>query len=66
MSASRALYPSEKLAEMMSRDLSAVTLCAVMIDGIHVGEYLVLVALGMRIPRGPTPCSNPTRRCGPT
>jgi putative transposase len=37
----------EKLAEMMSRDLSALPLCAVMIDGIHVGEYLVLVAIGI-------------------
>jgi putative transposase len=37
----------EHLAEMMSRDLSALSLCAVMIDGIHVGEHLVLVALGI-------------------
>ena len=37
----------EKLAETMSRDLSKLVLCAIMIDGIHVGEYLVLVALGI-------------------
>ncbi len=37
----------EKLAETMSRDLSKLALCAIMIDGIHVGEYLVLVALGI-------------------
>ena len=37
----------EKLAEMMSRDLSRLALCAVMIDGVHVGAHLVLVALGI-------------------
>lgn len=37
----------EKLGEMMSCDLSKLTLCAVMIDGIHVAEHLVLVALGI-------------------
>lgn len=37
----------ERLTEMMSRDLSTIPLCAVMIDGIHVGEHLVLVALGI-------------------
>lgn len=37
----------EKLAEMMSRDLGQIALCAIMIDGIHVGEHLVLVALGI-------------------
>jgi transposase-like protein len=37
----------EQLAQMMSRDLSALQLCAVMIDGIHVGDHLVLVALGI-------------------
>ena len=31
----------------MSRDLSALALCAVMIDGIHMGEHVVLVALGI-------------------
>lgn len=37
----------EKLGEMMSRDLSAIDLCAIMIDGIHIGEHLVLVGLGI-------------------
>lgn len=37
----------EKLQEMMSRDLSGLKLCATMIDGIHVDEHLVLVALGI-------------------
>lgn len=37
----------ETMAELMSRDLSTFALCAVMIDGIHVGEHLVLVALGI-------------------
>lgn len=37
----------EKLQEMMSRDLGGLKLCAIMVDGIHVGEHLVLVALGI-------------------
>lgn len=37
----------ERLAEMMSRDLSELPLCAIMIDGIHVGEHVVLIALGI-------------------
>jgi hypothetical protein len=37
----------EKLSEMMSRDLSGLAICATMIDGIHMGEHLVLVALGI-------------------
>jgi putative transposase len=37
----------EKLGEMMSRDLGKIALCAIMIDGIHVAEHLVLVALGI-------------------
>lgn len=37
----------EQLAQMMSRDLGLLSLCAVMIDGIHVGEHLVLVGLGI-------------------
>ena len=32
---------------MMSRDLSGLSLCALMIDGIHIGDHLVLVALGI-------------------
>lgn len=37
----------EKLAELMSRDLSGLTLSVIMIDGIHIGEHVVLVALGI-------------------
>jgi len=37
----------EKLQEMMSRDLGSLKLCTIMIDGIHVDEHLVLVALGI-------------------
>jgi len=37
----------EKLLEMMSRDLSGLAICATMIDGIHMGEHLVLAALGI-------------------
>lgn len=37
----------ERLGETMSRDLGALSLCAVMIDGIHVGDHLVLIALGV-------------------
>lgn len=37
----------EKLSEMMSRDLSGLAICATMIDGIHIGEHLVLAALGI-------------------
>ena len=37
----------EKLGDMMSSDLSKLSLCAIMIDGIHVADHLVLVALGI-------------------
>jgi putative transposase len=37
----------EHLARMMSRDLSALALCALMIDGVHVGDHVVLVAMGI-------------------
>jgi transposase-like protein len=37
----------KQLDEMMSRDLSKLSLCALMLDGIHVAEHLVLVALGI-------------------
>jgi putative transposase len=37
----------EKLSDMMSRDLSGLAICATMIDGIHMGEHLVLAALGI-------------------
>jgi transposase-like protein len=36
-----------QLDAMMSRDLSGLALCTVMIDGIHVGEHVVLIALGI-------------------
>jgi putative transposase len=32
---------------MMSRDLSGLSLCSMVIDGIHVGEHLVVIALGI-------------------
>jgi transposase-like protein len=32
---------------MMSRDLSPISLCAMVIDGIHVGEHLILIAVGI-------------------
>jgi len=37
----------ETLGEMMSCDLGKLALCAIMIDGIHVANHLVLVALGI-------------------
>ncbi len=37
----------EKLAEMMARDLSQLSLCTIMIDGIHIGGHVILVALGI-------------------
>lgn len=38
---------TEVLREMQTRDLSALPICAAMIDGIHVAEHLVLVAMGI-------------------
>jgi putative transposase len=35
------------LTEMMGRDLSTLAICALIIDGIHVGDHLVVVALGV-------------------
>jgi transposase-like protein len=35
------------VATMMSRDLSPISLCAMFIDGIHVGEHLILIAVGV-------------------
>jgi transposase-like protein len=35
------------LATMMSRDLSSISLAALIIDGIHIGEHLVAVAIGV-------------------
>lgn len=38
---------AETLTEMMGRDLSSLAICALIIDGIHVGDHLVVVALGI-------------------
>lgn len=38
---------TEALTSMMSRDLGSLSLCAIIIDGIHVGEHLVVIALGI-------------------
>lgn len=35
------------VAEMASRDLSPISLCAMILDGIHVGDHLILIALGV-------------------
>jgi transposase-like protein len=37
----------EQLAEMMSRDLSTLKLTTIMIDGLHVADHVVLLALGI-------------------
>ncbi len=37
----------EKLQEMMSRDLGSLKLCTIMVDGIHVADHLVLIAIGI-------------------
>ncbi|HEV2983455.1 MAG TPA: IS256 family transposase [Vicinamibacterales bacterium] len=37
----------QTLTEMMGRDLSGLAICALIIDGIHVGDHLVVVALGI-------------------
>lgn len=37
----------QTLTEMMGRDLSALAICALIIDGIHVGDHLVVIALGI-------------------
>jgi transposase-like protein len=37
----------QTLTEMMGRDLSTLAICALIIDGIHVGDHLVVVALGV-------------------
>lgn len=35
------------LTEMMGRDLSQLAICALIIDGIHVGDHLVVIAMGI-------------------
>jgi putative transposase len=39
--------PERKLAELMSRELRGLPLVALMIDGVHFGEHLVLAAVGV-------------------
>src|SRR5713101_6178477 len=44
----RFVYGTErKLAELMSRDLRELKLVALMIDGVHFGEHVVLAAVGV-------------------
>jgi transposase-like protein len=44
----RFVYGTErKLGELMSRELSGLVLVALMIDGVHFGEHLVLAAVGV-------------------
>jgi hypothetical protein len=38
---------TQTLTEMMGHDLSGLAICALIIDGIHVGDHLVVVALGI-------------------
>jgi putative transposase len=44
----RFIYGTErKLAELMSRDLRALRVVALLIDGVHFGEHVVLAAVGV-------------------
>src|SRR5208282_6412766 len=44
----RFVYGTErKLAQLMSRDLRGLALVALMIDGVHFGEHVVLAAVGV-------------------
>src|ERR1700736_771312 len=44
----RFVYGTErKLAELMSRELGRLKLAALMIDGVHFGEHVVLAAVGV-------------------
>jgi len=44
----RFVYGTErKLAELMSRDLGGLGLVALLIDGVHFGEHVVLAAVGI-------------------
>jgi len=38
-----------KLAELFGRDLSGLDILAVFIDGLHVGDHLIVVALGVDV-----------------
>jgi len=37
----------KRLKELMGRDLSELQLAALMLDGLHVGEHVVLIAMGI-------------------
>jgi transposase-like protein len=37
----------QALTDMMGRDLSALSICAVIIDGIHMSDHLVVIGLGI-------------------
>ena len=44
----RFVYGTErKLAELMSRELGSISFTALLIDGVHFGEHLVLAAVGI-------------------
>ena len=44
----RFVYGTErKLGELMSRELSGLVLVALMIDGVHFAEHVVLAAVGI-------------------
>jgi len=44
----RFVYGTErKLAELMSRDLRQLRVVALLIDGVHFGEHVVLAAVGV-------------------
>jgi putative transposase len=40
---------ASKLAALMKRKLSGLKLCAVMIDGVHFAEHMVLAAIGIEL-----------------
>ena len=37
----------EKMAELFGRDLSGIDLAVVMLDGVHISDHVILVALGI-------------------
>ena len=41
-----------RLAELMRRDLSGLKLVALLIDGVHFAEHVVLAAVGIDLWRG--------------
>ena len=43
------------LAELLAADLSGLDLVALMIDGVHFGDHLCVVALGISIDRVQAP-----------